>query len=47
MTSWSWTLLNVIAWSLGLKAVYDLRRGWTAPLRACSLPSRGSQPHGP
>lgn len=21
----SWTLLNVVAWSLGLKAVYDLR----------------------
>ena len=37
MMSWSWTLLNIAAWSVGLKAAYDLRAEHTAQTATWSL----------
>lgn len=37
MQPWAWGLLNVFVWSVGLKAVYDLRREHAAGSRAWTL----------
>lgn len=37
MEPWAWGLLNVLVWSVGLKAVYDLRREHAAGSRAWTL----------